>query len=149
MAVRKFLYWGDNDEITEADVGDTPPGLNRDWVERDTLLSTNSVIYTNYITLNFTAETDGNYKLDNELIWNTDKANRDVSIEINIDGLQDEEAIVRTSNPGTQIREPLTQVHMIYLTAGAHTIEINVKVENASQTLNIYHGDIFIEKWDI
>lgn len=149
MTIRKFLYWGAGDEITEASAGDTPPGLNRDHEQRDTLLSTNSTIYVNYLTMMYTAEVDGQFKVDAELIWNTDKANRDVSIELAVDGTPDETTVHRTSNPATQLRLPTTQVHMLDLLAGTYTITINVKVESASQTLDVFHGDVFIERWDI
>jgi hypothetical protein len=150
MVERRYVYWDDSgQELKEAGAGDTPAGLNRDQTQRDTLLSTNSTTYVNYLTLNYVAEATGEFQISAELIWNTNRANRDVAFEINIDGIQDEEVLQRLGGAASQLRIPTTQIHLVNLTAGAHTIEINVRVENASQTLDVFHGDLFVQRWDV
>jgi hypothetical protein len=150
MVERRYLYYDDaTQNIEEAGAGDSPAGLNRDHVERNTLLSTNSVAYVDVLTLSYTAEANGDFRIDTEVVWNTNKSNRKTYFELEVDGLQIEENVVQLPSTDTGLRNPIAVLHNLALTAGVHTVKIRAHVENASQTLDVYHADIFVERWDV
>jgi hypothetical protein len=152
MAERRYLYIdSDNADklIKEAGAGDSPAGLNRDHIERNTLLSTNSTAYVDVLVLNYTAEAAGDFRIDTEVVWNTDKSNRKTYFELEVDAIVIEENIIQLPSTDTGLRNPVAVLHKLSLTAGAHTVKIRAHVENASQTLDVYHADIFVERWDV